>query len=73
MYIHVCMCVFTAAQVPPLPKQSEVHHAKEMSRMVQLDMHYGKECAKVIHYYKFITEEINRVYKLMHQAALCFG
>ncbi len=43
------------------------------AKVVQLDMYYGKECAKTIHYYKFISEEINRLYKLMHQAALCFG
>ena len=36
------------------------------------DFHFAKECMKTIFYFKFIAEEINRLYNLMHQAALCF-
>lgn len=36
------------------------------------DVDFAKECAKVVHYYRFITEQIDRLFKLMHQAALCY-
>ncbi len=73
MYVCVCVCVccLFVATAPPMPKLSS--NQDGAAKVVQLDMYYGKECAKTIHYYKFISEEINRLYKLMHQAALCFG
>lgn len=37
------------------------------------DVHFAKECAKVMYYLRFVTEQIDRMHKLMHQAALCFG
>ena len=36
------------------------------------DVDFAKECAKVVHYYRFVTEQIDRLFKLMHQAALCY-
>ena len=36
------------------------------------DVDFAKECAKVVHFYRFLTEQIDRMFKLMHQAALCY-
>ena len=32
-----------------------------------------QECAKVMWLFKFVAEQIERIFRLMHQAALCFG
>ena len=55
--------VFTCAAFPPsIPKGFALGS----------DVDFAKECAKVVHYYRFVAEQIDRLFKLMHQAALCY-
>lgn len=37
------------------------------------DVMFAKECAKVMWSLKFYTEQIERMFRLMHQAALCYS
>lgn len=53
---------FSIAFVPSIPKGFALGS----------DVDFAKECAKVVHYYRFVTEQIDRMFKLMHQAALCY-
>ncbi len=36
------------------------------------DEHFAKECAKMVWCYRMVAEQIDRVFKLMHQAAFCY-
>ena len=61
-YAVSLMPSFPAAFPPSIPKGFSLGN----------DVDFAKECAKVVHYYRFITEQIDRMFKLMHQAALCY-
>ena len=57
------VAIYSTATIPSIP------HGIAMSD----DVGFAKDCAKVIYYFRFVIEKMDRVYRLMHQAAFCFG
>jgi len=54
---------------PMLPTLPSIPQGFAMANDVQ----FAKECSKVMWYFRFVTEQVDRMYRLMHQAALCFS
>lgn len=62
MYMCLLISLYRTAFPPSIPKGFALGS----------DVDFAKECAKVVHYYRFVTEQVDRMFKLMHQAALCY-
>ncbi len=59
--------------MPPPPLYTASALSAPQGLALEADLRFAKECTKVVYNFKHHVEQLERVYRLMHQSALCYG